>query len=85
MNSYKLYKQQQRTKKELSEKSDIIFEDSHPYIAELVENYAKILDFRQKLQQISVGGFDSYYEKISNWENKNINMTAIKRYITPFV
>ena len=55
MHYYKQYKQWQRTKKELAENSDTKIEDSHPYIAELVEIMPKYRISEKKYSQFLLG------------------------------
>ena len=86
MNPYKPYEQRQSNKKELAEKSDTKIEDSHPYISELVEIVPRYLISGKVYRPISVGGVGFLLcEKLSNEENKNIIMIAIKRALIHFI
>ena len=71
---YEILQTVQTMKKYLIKKSqkiaDILIEDSHPYIAELVENIPKYRISGKKYRPISVGGLDSFHVHIGAMEIK---------------
>ena len=61
MKFYEPYKNENVPRKNSQKITDVKLEDSHPYIAELVENMPKYHISALKYMPTSVGGLDAFY------------------------